>query len=59
MTPIQKFQKQLFDEWRYHGKAKEEDVLLFQNMNNFIPSNEIGLGAILLKPTEDASSTSR
>lgn len=61
MTPIEKFQKQLFDEWKSLGKPNEssepEDVLLFENVNNFIPPNEIGLGAILLKPDDTSSST--
>ncbi|MCI04029.1 GATA transcription factor 26-like, partial [Trifolium medium] len=53
MTPIEKFQKQLFDEWTRLGRpssSSPNDVLIFQNVNNFVPSNEVGLGAILLKP---------
>lgn len=50
---MEKFHQQLLDEWIKQGKPKEsspEEVLLFHNMNNFIPRNEIGLGGILLKP---------
>ena len=63
MTPIQKFKKQLLDEWKRQEKhmesSQQEDVLLFENPNNFIPSNEIGLGAILLKSDGTSSSKSK
>ncbi|KAK2384501.1 GATA transcription factor [Trifolium repens] len=55
MTPMEKFQKQLFDEWTKLGRpssSSPNDVLIFDNVNNFIPSNEVGLGAMLLKPDE-------
>jgi hypothetical protein len=58
MTPMEKFQKQLFDEWTKLGRpssSSPNDVLIFDNVNNFIPSNEVGLGAMLLKP--DGNST--
>ncbi|KAI5391429.1 uncharacterized protein LOC127104653 [Lathyrus oleraceus] len=54
LTPMEKFQKQLLDEWNEQVKlsesSSEEDILLFDNKNNFIADNEIGLGCILLKP---------
>ncbi|XP_058732934.1 uncharacterized protein LOC131604518 [Vicia villosa] len=54
LTPIEKFQKQLLDEWNEQEKlsesSEEEDILLFDNKNNFIPDSEIGLGCILLHP---------
>jgi len=61
MTRVQKFKKQLLDEWKHHEKHMEssqpKDILLSQNVNNFIPPNEVGLGAILLKPDDISSST--
>jgi len=53
MTPMEKFQKELLDELKNHeipDESSPEEALLFENVNNFIPSNEIGLGAVLLKP---------
>jgi len=50
---MEKFQQELIDELKNHEIPDEsslEEALLFENMNNFIPSNEIGLGAVLLKP---------
>ncbi|CAL0306525.1 unnamed protein product [Lupinus luteus] len=58
MTPMEIFQKQLLLLWESDkrlNESSEEEVLLSKNVNNFIPSNEIGLGAILLKP--DGTST--
>ncbi|XP_073226076.1 uncharacterized protein [Cicer arietinum] len=52
LTPMERFQKQLLDELKLQGIPNEpspEEVLLFQNVNSFIPSNEIGLGGILLE----------
>ncbi|KAH1232406.1 GATA transcription factor 26 [Glycine max] len=54
MTPMEKFQKQLLS--LYRSERQPEESLLVDNVNNFIPENEIGLGAILLK-TDDAAST--
>ncbi|XP_061365770.1 uncharacterized protein LOC133309048 [Gastrolobium bilobum] len=58
MTQMEMFQKQLLNLWRYHWKQNEsspEDDLSFHNVNNFIPSNEIGHGCIRLEP--DGTST--
>ncbi|XP_027348452.1 GATA transcription factor 26-like [Abrus precatorius] len=57
ITPMKRFHKRLLSMWK-HGKPNEsspEEVLLYHNVNNFIPSGEIGLGAVLLKP--DGTST--
>jgi len=53
MTPMEKFQQELLDELKNHeipDESSPKEALLFENVNNFIPSNEIGLGAVLLKP---------
>ncbi|RDX57678.1 GATA transcription factor 27, partial [Mucuna pruriens] len=53
ITPMKRFQKQLLKMWKNYENLDEsspEEVLLFNNVNNFIPSNEIGLGGVLLKP---------
>lgn len=56
LTPMEKFQKQLLDEWNEQevklseSSSEEEDILLFDNKNNFIADNEIGVGCILLNP---------
>ncbi|TKY71316.1 GATA transcription factor 26 [Spatholobus suberectus] len=58
MTPMEKFQKQLlslFRGQRQPNESSSEEILLLDNVNNFIPRNEIGLGAILLKT--DVAST--
>ncbi|KAK7412079.1 hypothetical protein VNO78_03526 [Psophocarpus tetragonolobus] len=52
MTSIERFQKQLVS--LYRSEKKNEESLLVDNMNNFIPSNEIGLGVILLKTDNDS-----
>jgi hypothetical protein len=49
MTPMQKFHAQLLNELK-NQEIKDDEVLLFDNVNNFIPPNEIGLGVVLLKP---------
>ncbi|KAL5175541.1 hypothetical protein HKD37_08G021716 [Glycine soja] len=59
ITSIRRFHEQLLMMWKNDGNSngssqESEEVLLIDNVNNFIPSNEIGLGCILLKP-EDAS----
>ncbi|KAK7359073.1 hypothetical protein VNO77_01019 [Canavalia gladiata] len=55
ITPMKRFQRQLLNMWKHHGKPNEfKDVLFFDNMNNFIPINEIGLGVVLLKPNGSA-----
>ncbi|KAK2438425.1 GATA transcription factor [Trifolium repens] len=48
MTPMQTFHAQLLNELK--NQEIKDEVLLFDNVNNFIPPNEIGLGAVLLKP---------
>ncbi|KAH1250959.1 hypothetical protein GmHk_05G013980 [Glycine max] len=59
-TSIQRFHEQLLMMWKNEENSNDqssqesEEVLLIDNVNNFIPCNEIGLGCILLKP-EDAS----
>ncbi|TKY60177.1 hypothetical protein E2542_SST17272 [Spatholobus suberectus] len=58
ITPMKRFQKQLIDMWKNYGNPNEsspEEVLLFNNVNNFIPSNEIGLGGVLLKPDDTSA----
>ncbi|XP_058732757.1 uncharacterized protein LOC131604329 [Vicia villosa] len=56
LTPMEKFWKQLLNELNEHevklseSSSEEEDILLFDNKNNFIADNEIGLGCILLNP---------
>ncbi|OIW00570.1 hypothetical protein TanjilG_24300 [Lupinus angustifolius] len=55
MTPMEMFQKQLLLLSKCdmeQNESYEEEVLLSNNGNNFIPNNEIGLGAILLKPND-------
>jgi hypothetical protein len=52
LTPMEEFQKDLLNMWesQKHSKESSEDnILLYDNVNNFIPSNEIGLGCTLLK----------
>ncbi|RDX71551.1 GATA transcription factor 27, partial [Mucuna pruriens] len=52
ITAMQKFQKELLSLYRCERQPNEsspEEILLVDKVNNFIPSNEIGLGAILLK----------
>lgn len=59
MTPMERFQKQLLGLLKRQTQPNEstpDEILLFDNMNNFIPKNEIGLGGILLK-TDVASSS--
>ncbi|PNY02908.1 GATA transcription factor [Trifolium pratense] len=53
LKPMQKFHAQLLNELKNQeikGESSSEEALLFDNVNNFIPPNEIGLGAVLLKP---------
>ncbi|OIW18080.1 hypothetical protein TanjilG_08550 [Lupinus angustifolius] len=53
----EKFQKELIDLLKNEMRPNEsfhEEVLMFNNVNSFVSNNEIGLGAILLKP-DDAS----
>uniref|UniRef100_K7KQQ3 GATA-type domain-containing protein n=1 Tax=Glycine max TaxID=3847 RepID=K7KQQ3_SOYBN len=57
ITPMKRFYMQLQNMWEDYGNSNEsssEEVLIFNNVNNFIPSNEIGLGCIPLK-LDDAS----
>lgn len=49
---MEKFHEQLLNELKYEDipdESSPKEVLLFENVNCFIPSNEIGVGAILLK----------
>jgi len=58
LTSMEEFQQKLRDLWESEKEASEsssDNILLFNNMNNFIPSNEIGLGCSLLKT--DVTST--
>ena len=55
---MEKFQKQLVK--LYKSERQPEESVLVDNMMNFIPENEIGLGTILLKTNDDdASSTDK
>ncbi|KAK7247323.1 hypothetical protein RIF29_42204 [Crotalaria pallida] len=59
ITPMERFHKQLQNmliEMRANEASPEEDVLLY-NTNNFIPSNEIGIGCSILFIKPDGSST--
>ncbi|XP_029125405.1 GATA transcription factor 27 [Cajanus cajan] len=59
ITPMKRFGKQLHKMWKRYGNLDEsspEEVLLLNNVNNFIPSNEIGLGGVLLKPDDTSAS---
>ncbi|CAJ1938273.1 unnamed protein product [Sphenostylis stenocarpa] len=49
ITPMERFHMQLLKMSESHESTSEE-VLLLNNVNNFIPSDEIGLGCVLLKP---------
>ncbi|KAK7319582.1 hypothetical protein RJT34_04305 [Clitoria ternatea] len=52
-TPMKRFHKQLLGIMKHEGTqigSSSEEVLLEHKVSNFIPSNEIGLGCILLKP---------
>ncbi|KAL2343147.1 hypothetical protein Fmac_004432 [Flemingia macrophylla] len=58
ITPMKRFGNQLLKMWKNYGNPKEpspEEVLLFNNLNNFIPSNEIGIGCALLKPDDTSA----
>lgn len=48
---MEKFQKQLLSLWNCNqtNESSPEETLLIDNVNSFIPRNEIGLGCILLK----------
>ncbi|XP_061365771.1 GATA transcription factor 27-like [Gastrolobium bilobum] len=51
ISRIERIQKQFLDLWNNLGLPNEpspEDLLLFHNVNNLIPSNEIGPGCIRL-----------
>lgn len=58
LSPMKEFHIQLLQMWENYGNPNEsfpEEVLLFNNVNNFIPSNEIGLGGVLLKPDDTSA----
>ncbi|KAK7328244.1 hypothetical protein VNO77_22347 [Canavalia gladiata] len=60
MTPMDEFQKQLLSLLECQSQpdeSSEEEITLLDNVNNFIPENEIGLGVILLKTDSDSAST--
>lgn len=49
---MEEFKLELRSLWESEKESNEsspDDILLFDNMNNCIPSNEIGLGCTLLK----------
>jgi hypothetical protein len=51
LTPMEEFQKALLSLYESEKQSKElspDDILLYDNVNNFIPNNEIGLGCTLL-----------
>jgi hypothetical protein len=51
LTPMEEFQKALLSLYESEKQSKElspDDILLYDNVNNFIPSNEIGLRCSLL-----------
>lgn len=53
---MQRFQEDLLNLYISENpkpeESSQEGVLIEQNMNNYIPSNEIGLGVIRLKPND-------
>jgi len=52
LTSMDEFQQQLRNLWESEKEENEsspDNILLFDKTNNFIPSNEIGLGCIRLK----------
>jgi len=52
LTPMDEFQKKFLNLWeseKEENKSSADNILLFDKMNNFIPSNEIGLGCTRLK----------
>ncbi|XP_020204682.1 uncharacterized protein LOC109790008 [Cajanus cajan] len=58
ISPMKKFRKQLLELWKKYGnldESSQEEILLFNNVNNFIPSYEIGLGGVLLKPDDTST----
>ncbi|CAJ1963643.1 unnamed protein product [Sphenostylis stenocarpa] len=60
MTPMEIFQRQLLSLYRWQRQTPnepslEEDDVLVDNTKNFIPTNEIGLGAVLLKADPGSS----
>ena len=49
---MEEFRQKLQSLWESEKESNEsssDNILLFDNMNNYIPSNEIGLGCTLLK----------
>ncbi|KAI5445702.1 GATA transcription factor 27 [Lathyrus oleraceus] len=50
LTPIERFHKTLL-RLSKSEKLSNDNILLTENMNNFMPNNEIGLGCILLHKT--------
>jgi hypothetical protein len=58
LTPMEEFQKELLNIYESEKQSKEpspEDILLYDNVNNFIPSDEIGLGCTLFKANVDST----
>jgi len=58
MTPLERFEKQLLSLYRSEKQPKErfpEEDTLVDNVNNFIPTTEIGLGLVLLRQIRDHS----
>jgi len=55
MCPTERLHQQLCDALQDSQAAakedcKDEEVLIFEHINHYIPENEIGLGCVLLKP---------
>ncbi|KAL2342167.1 hypothetical protein Fmac_010107 [Flemingia macrophylla] len=60
MTAMEKFQKQLLRLYECQRKPNEsasEESLLVNNVTNFIPNDEIGLGAMLIMSESNVAST--
>jgi len=52
LTPMDEFQQKFLNLWeskKEENKSSLDNILLFDKMNNFIPSNGIGLGCNRLK----------
>ncbi|ESW31592.1 hypothetical protein PHAVU_002G250800 [Phaseolus vulgaris] len=52
ITPLERFHIRLLQmskNYRNPTESPSEEVLLLNNVNNFIPCNEIGIGCVILK----------
>lgn len=57
-TPMDEFPQKLlslYESEKEENESSPDDILLFEKMNNFIPSNEIGLGCIRLKADDTST----